>query len=137
MIIPCVFLLLSIIPCFWVISRAGSLAALYGAETVMTIFAAIASVPVIVTITETLPPHIRSARWPRSTRLRFRSRRVDAVRVEAPDRPDGIRWHRRSTGQLRRWWAVAMILVKESAPIRRGGPQTTASYRVPSTPPAT
>jgi len=34
--------------------------ALYGAEGVMIMFAAISSVPVIVTITETLPAHIRS-----------------------------------------------------------------------------
>jgi hypothetical protein len=33
---------------------------LYGAEGVMSMFAAVASVPVIVTITETLPAHIRS-----------------------------------------------------------------------------
>ena len=60
MIIPGVLLVLAILPCFWVIDHVRTLQALYGAEAVMVILAAISSVPVIVTITETLPPHIRS-----------------------------------------------------------------------------
>jgi MFS family permease len=60
MIIPGILLLLSILPCFWVISHTKRIEALYAAETVMAIFAALSSVPVIVTITETFPKHIRS-----------------------------------------------------------------------------
>src|SRR5690349_4809289 len=60
MLVPGVLLALSILPCFMVISRAHSVGALYAAETVMAVFAAVSSVPVIVTITESLPPHIRS-----------------------------------------------------------------------------
>jgi MFS family permease len=60
MIIPGVLLLLSIFPCFWVIGHWKSTWALYGAEAVMATFAAVSSVPVIVTITETLPASIRS-----------------------------------------------------------------------------
>jgi len=60
MIVPGVLLVLSILPCFWVIAHLRSVWALYGAETVMAVFAAVSSVPVIVTITETLPPAIRS-----------------------------------------------------------------------------
>jgi len=60
MIVPGILLVLSILPCFWVIDHARSVWALYGAEGVMIMFAAISSVPVIVTITETLPAHIRS-----------------------------------------------------------------------------
>jgi MFS family permease len=60
MILPGTLLVLSILPCFWVIAHAHSVWALYGAESVMILFAAISSVPVIVTITETLPAHIRS-----------------------------------------------------------------------------
>jgi MFS family permease len=60
MIVPAVLLLLSILPCFWVIGHSHSTWALYGAEAVMSLLAAISSVPVIVTITETLPAHIRS-----------------------------------------------------------------------------
>jgi len=60
MIIPGVLLLLAIFPCFWVIDHVRTLGALYGAEAVMAILASLSSVPVIVTITETLPPRIRS-----------------------------------------------------------------------------
>jgi len=60
MIVPGILLLLSIFPCFWVIDHFRSVWAVYGAEGVMVMFAALSSVPVIVTITETLPPHIRS-----------------------------------------------------------------------------
>ncbi|HET7250175.1 MAG TPA: MFS transporter [Gemmatimonadales bacterium] len=60
MIVPGVLLALSILPCFWVIDHVRSVWALYGAESVMVMFAAVSSVPVIVTITETLPAHIRS-----------------------------------------------------------------------------
>jgi len=60
MIVPGLVLLLSILPCFWVIGHWRSTWALYGAEAVMSIFASISSVPVIVTITETLPAYIRS-----------------------------------------------------------------------------
>ena len=60
MIVPGVLLLLSIFPGFWVIDHFHSIYALYGAYTVMVIFAAISSVPVIVTVTEQLPPSIRS-----------------------------------------------------------------------------
>ncbi len=60
MIVPAVLLLLSILPCFWVIGHWKSVWALYGAVSVMVVFASVTSVPVIVTITETLPAHIRS-----------------------------------------------------------------------------
>jgi MFS family permease len=60
MILPSVLLLLAIFPCFWVITHVRSVYALYGAEAVMAILASLSSVPVIVAITETLPPSIRS-----------------------------------------------------------------------------
>lgn len=60
MLVPAVLLVCSILPCFWVISHHATTTALYGAEAVMVAFASLASVPVIVTITESLPPHIRS-----------------------------------------------------------------------------
>ena len=60
MIIPGVLLVLAIFPCFWVIDHVRTVSALYGAEAVMAILAALSSVPVIVTITETLPASIRS-----------------------------------------------------------------------------
>jgi len=60
MIFPGILLILSILPCFWVIGHFHSVWAVYGAEAVMSIFASVSAVPVIVTITETLPAHIRS-----------------------------------------------------------------------------
>lgn len=60
MILPGILLILSILPCFWVIGHFRNVWAVYGAEAVMSIFASVSAVPVIVTITETLPAHIRS-----------------------------------------------------------------------------
>ena len=60
MIIPGVLLVLAIFPCFWVIGHYRNTFALYGAEAIMVFFAAMSSVPVIVTITESLPARIRS-----------------------------------------------------------------------------
>jgi MFS family permease len=60
MIVPGILLLLAIVPCFWVIGHWRSTWTLLGAEALMSILAAVSAVPVIVTITETLPAHIRS-----------------------------------------------------------------------------
>jgi MFS family permease len=60
MLIPGVLLLLSILPCFWAIDHFRNVWALYGAESVMVILLSVSSVPAIVTITESLPPAIRS-----------------------------------------------------------------------------
>lgn len=60
MIIPGVLLLISIFPCFWIIEHFRNMWALYGAETVMVLFAGVSGVPVIVAITESLPASIRS-----------------------------------------------------------------------------
>ena len=60
MIVPGILLVLSILPCFWVLTHWRGVWTLYGAEAVMAMFAAVSSVPVIVTITEQLPEHIRS-----------------------------------------------------------------------------
>jgi len=60
MIIPGILLVLSILPCFWVLAHWRGVWTMYGAEAVMAMFAAVSSVPVIVTITEQLPAHIRS-----------------------------------------------------------------------------
>ena len=60
MIIPGALLVLAIFPCFWVIDHVRTIQALYGAEALMAVLAAGSSVPVIVTITESLPASIRS-----------------------------------------------------------------------------
>ena len=60
MIVPGVLLLLSILPCFWLIAHVPSVWVLYGTEAWMVLLASLSSVPAIVTITESLPPAIRS-----------------------------------------------------------------------------
>lgn len=60
MVIPGGLLLVSILPCFWVIGHFESIWVLYGAEAVMVMLLSLSAVPVIVTITETLPKIIRS-----------------------------------------------------------------------------
>jgi hypothetical protein len=60
MLIPGVLLFLSILPCFWAIDHFHNVWALYGAESVMVILLSLSATPAIVTITESLPPAIRS-----------------------------------------------------------------------------
>ena len=60
MIVPGALLLLSILPCFWLIAHVPSVWVLYGSEAWMVLLAGLSSVPAIVTITESLPPAIRS-----------------------------------------------------------------------------
>ncbi|MBI1328323.1 MAG: MFS transporter [Alphaproteobacteria bacterium] len=60
MIVPGILLALAIFPCFWAINHFHNAWALYGAESIMVILAGVSSVPVIVMLTESLPPSIRS-----------------------------------------------------------------------------
>jgi MFS family permease len=60
MIIPGVLLLLSILPCFWLITHVGGIWVLYGTQAWMVILAGLSSTPAIIAITESLPPAIRS-----------------------------------------------------------------------------
>jgi MFS family permease len=60
MLIPAMLLLVSIFPSFWLIDHFRSPWVLYGAETVMVLFAGVSSVGVIVGIVESIPPAIRS-----------------------------------------------------------------------------
>jgi MFS family permease len=60
MLIPAVLLLLSVFPGFWLIDHFRSPLVLYGAETVMVLFAGVSSVGVIVGIAESIPASIRS-----------------------------------------------------------------------------
>ena len=121
MIVPMVFLLLSILPCFWIIGHSKSVWALYGAEGVMSLFAAMASVPVIVTITETLPAHIRSGAV--ATIYAFAisifggsTQFVIKLLIDKTGNPlaPAYYWTGAATMGL-----IAMILVKESAPGRQ------------------
>jgi MFS family permease len=60
MIVPGVLLLLSILPCFWLITHVGGIAVLYGTQAWMVMLAGLSSTPAIIAITESLPPAIRS-----------------------------------------------------------------------------
>jgi MHS family citrate/tricarballylate:H+ symporter-like MFS transporter len=121
MIVPMILLIGSILPCFWLIGHAKSVWVLYGAEGVMSMFAAVASVPVIVTITETLPPHIRSGAV--ATIYAF------AISIFGGSTQFMLKFLIEKTGNPLApayYWTgaalvglVAMILVRESAPARR------------------
>jgi MFS family permease len=122
MIIPGVLLLLSILPCFWVIGHWKSTWALYGAEAVMATLAAISSVPVIVTITETLPAAIRSGAV--ATIYAFAisifggsTQFIIKLLIDRTGNPLAPAYYWTCAAVV---GLIAMILVRESAPGRRG-----------------
>jgi len=120
MIIPGVLLLLSIFPCFWVMTHVHSVWALYGAEALMSIFAAVSSVPVIVTITETLPPHIRSGAV--ATIYAFAisifggsTQFMHKLLIERTGNPLAPAWYWTTAALV---GLIAMCLVRESSPLK-------------------
>jgi MFS family permease len=122
MIVPMVLLILSIFPCFWAIDHYRTVIALYGAEFVMVMFAALCGVPIIVAITEQLPPSIRSGAL--ATIYAF------AISIFGGSTQFMIKWLITVTGNPMApayyWTAaavvglVAMFLVEESAPVKTG-----------------
>jgi len=128
MIGPQVLLVLTILPCFWAIGHSRGVWPLYAAEAVMAIIASVAAVPVIVTITETLPPEIRSGAI--ATIYAF------AISIFGGSTQFVIKLLIDRTGDplapAYYWTAaavvglVAMILVGESAPARRQEPRASA-----------
>ena len=60
MIIPAAVLLVSIFPSFWMISHFRTVPTFYATAAWLSMLAALASTPVIVTLTETLPKRIRA-----------------------------------------------------------------------------
>ncbi len=123
MIVPGVLLLLSIFPCFWVIDHWRSLWALYGAEAVMAVLASLSAVPVIVTITESLPEHIRSGAV--ATIYAFAisifggsTQFVIKLLIDRTGNPLAPAYYWTGAAIV---GLIAMILVAESAPVRRLG----------------
>jgi MFS family permease len=120
MIVFALLLLCSILPCFWAIGHFKSTWAIYTAEAVMSIFASISAVPVIVTITETLPAHIRSGAV--ATIYAF------AISIFGGSTQFTLKWLLLKTGNPLApafyWTAaavvglIAMTLVRESSPMR-------------------
>jgi len=126
MIIPGVLLLVSIFPCFWLIDHFRNVWALYGAETVMVIFAAVSSVPPIVTITESLPAPIRSgavamiyafaiSTFGGSTQF------VITALIKWTGNPLAPAWYWSGAMVV---GLIAMAFVKESAPIKAHSPSS-------------
>lgn len=131
MIIPAALLLVMIFPCFWIIDHYRNVWSLYGAETVMVLLAGVASVPPIVAITESLPASVRSGAV--ATIYAF------AISVFGGSTQFMITWLIRVThnplAPAYYWTAatliglVAMVLVKESAPVKRGAASASKSLR--------
>jgi MFS family permease len=120
MIIPGILLVLAIFPCFWVIDHYRNVYALYGAEIVMVVLLALTAVPVIVTITEQLPPAIRSGAV--ATIYAF------AISIFGGSTQFMIKWLLTVTGNplAPAWYwtgagiigVIAAVLVTESAPVK-------------------
>ena len=120
MIIPGVLLLLSIFPGFWLIEHFRSTAVLYGAETVMVLFAGVSSVPVIVGITESLPPSIRSGSVAMIYALAISifggsTQFVITALIRWTGNPLAPAWYWSGSLVIA---LIAMALFKESAPVR-------------------
>ncbi len=121
MIVPGVLLLVSIFPCFWVMSHARNLWQLYGAETVLVAFAGVSSVPVIVAITEQLPAKVRSGAVAIVYALAISlfggsTSSVITLLIRFTGNPLAPAWY----------WSIAMIvglvamvLIPESAPVKQ------------------
>jgi MFS family permease len=60
MILPGVIVLFMIIPGFWIIAHFRSVLVLYGTMAVITAFWELTTTPIIISLTESLPPRIRS-----------------------------------------------------------------------------
>src|SRR5262245_36282487 len=120
MIIPGVLLLVSILPCFWLIDHLRNVWVFYGAVAVMAMFAALSAVPVIITITESLPKSIRSGAV--ATIYAF------AISIFGGSTQFVIAWLIGFTNNPLApayYWSVAaaigliaMVLIKESAPVK-------------------
>jgi MFS family permease len=121
MLVPAIPLLLAIVPCFWVIAHAREAVVFYGAVGVLSFLFAIANTPPVILITESLPRHVRSGILAIVYAV--------GVSVFGGSTQVTIQWLIDRTGNPLApafYWAaalaigvVAMVLVKESAPVRR------------------
>jgi MFS family permease len=120
MLIPGVLLVVAIFPGFWIIDHFRTAYALYGAETVMVLLAGVSTVPAIVTLTESLPPAIRSGAV--ATIYAF------AISIFGGSTQIVIKWLIQRTGDplAPAWYwtgamllaLIAMALVPETAPVK-------------------
>ncbi len=121
MVIPGALLIFAIVPCFRLIGQADSLWVLYGAEVIMVMLLALAYVPVLVTLTESLPKSVRSgtvatvyafaiATFGGSTQF------IIQWLIELTDNPLMPAYYLTGAATV---GLVAMALIKESAPLKQ------------------
>ena len=129
MLIPAATLLLSILPAFWVIAHFRTVATFYGAVAWLSMLAALASPPVLITLTETLPRAVRSGAV--ATVYAF------AISIFGGSTQFSVTWlldvTRNPLAPAFYWTGaaivglVAMSLVKESAPVKLARSASVAS----------
>jgi len=128
MVIPGTLLVVAIVPCFWLIGHSDSVWVLYGAEVIMVMLLALAYVPVLVTLTESLPKSIRSgavatvyavaiAAFGGSTQVTI----AWLIEITADPLMPAYYWTGAAAIGL-----VAMTMIKESAPHLRPGRVTNS-----------
>lgn len=132
MLIPAGLLLVSIIPCFWVIDHFRTTLALYGCMCYLSFLQTLAFVPVICTLTESLPRVVRAGAV--ATVYAF------AISIFGGSTQFTIAWLIDFTNNPMApafYWTLAlaigmtaMALVKESAPVKVGvNPHDAYSFR--------
>lgn len=122
MIVPGVLLLAAIYPGFWLIDHYRSMWVLYGAEAVMVLLAGASATPVIVAVTELLPAPIRSGAMATVYALAISifggsTQFVIKALIAATHNALAPAWYWSSALVL---GLIAMALMPESAPIKRG-----------------
>jgi MFS family permease len=124
MIIPGVLLVLCIFPCFWAINHFHTASALYGAESIMVILGAASSVPAFATVVESLPRAIRSGALAVIYAFAISifggwTQFVITLLIRLTGDPLSPAYYWTAAASI---GLIAMLLVRESAPVRRKTP---------------
>jgi MFS family permease len=120
MVIPGFVLLLSVLPAFWLIGHFRSTLVFYGATAWLSVMAGLATGPVIVMLTESLPRNVRSgavatvyafaiAIFGGSTQV------IVKLLLDATKNPLAPAWYWTAAAAI---GLAAMMLVTESAPVK-------------------
>jgi len=122
MIVPWIVLLLAIFPSFWLLANLRTGAALYGASVMLAMASTLSSATVLVTITESLPHHVRSG----SLSLIY----AISISIFGGSTQFMVNWLTHITGNTLApaWYMVAgvavgltaILLMPETAPIKTG-----------------
>lgn len=137
MLTPASILLVSIIPCFWVIDHFRTTLALYGCMCYLSMLQTLAFVPVICTLTESLPRVVRAGAV--ATVYAF------AISIFGGSTQFTITWILDLTKDPMApayYWTVAlaigmtaMAMVRESAPVKTRGVDSYTRNTPPESPP--